>query len=173
MDKNIYAAPQSEQLSSADSQNKNELASRWLRLGSSLLDSLFLGIITLPIMYFTGYFEYQMQMAVNPENGMSQNLLNNVIVSLGSLVVFFVINGATLFGSGQTLAKKILKIRAVEDNGRKASIGSILKRYAFYMLVPLVPVVGSIIAIVNICFIFGENHKCLHDMVGGTKVVKC
>jgi uncharacterized RDD family membrane protein YckC len=35
-----------------------------------------------------------------------------------------------------------------------------------------VPFVGVLFWFVDNCFIFRDDHRCLHDLMGGTKVVK-
>jgi len=35
-----------------------------------------------------------------------------------------------------------------------------------------VPMIGNVFTIVNYCFIFRADRRCLHDLIAGTKVVK-
>jgi hypothetical protein len=40
------------------------------------------------------------------------------------------------------------------------------------LLLPLVPFLGGLVALVDVLFIFGPSKRCLHDLVAGTKVVE-
>ena len=35
-----------------------------------------------------------------------------------------------------------------------------------------IPCLGAIYALVNVLFIFGDERRCLHDLIAGTKVVE-
>jgi hypothetical protein len=39
------------------------------------------------------------------------------------------------------------------------------------LFLPLLPFVGSLIAVLDLLFIFGPSRRCLHDQVAGTRVV--
>ena len=45
------------------------------------------------------------------------------------------------------------------------------RRYLFANGVGMIPFIGGLISIVNICFIFRGDKRCLHDLVAGTQVV--
>jgi len=39
-------------------------------------------------------------------------------------------------------------------------------------LIEQVPLFGGLFWIVDVCLIFGEERRCLHDYIAGTKVVR-
>ena len=39
-------------------------------------------------------------------------------------------------------------------------------------IVAQLPVIGAILGLVNILFIFGPEKRCLHDYIAGTRVIK-
>ena len=81
------------------------------------------------------------------------------------------VNFQFLRNDGQTLGKRGRKIKIVHMDGEKASVTTILKRYAFLMLIPLIPTAGDAVALVNALLIFGAAQRCGHDLISGTKVV--
>ncbi|MBD3392455.1 MAG: hypothetical protein GF418_10265 [Chitinivibrionales bacterium] len=34
-----------------------------------------------------------------------------------------------------------------------------------------IPILGSLFALINVLFVFREDHRCIHDLIAGTKVV--
>ncbi len=152
--------------SNMDLENTDEsrLASRWNRLWASLIDALTIIPITIPLMYFTGGFD-------GISEGIEPSLSYTLIMSLIATVIFLIIHGKFLIRDGQTLGKKVLNIKVVTIAGQYADIKVLGKRYGFYWVVSQIPVIGPIINMVNILFIFSKSKRCLHDHVGGTKVI--
>lgn len=163
---NVYSTPEAQLVDQVDDSEK-PLASRWARLGASLIDSIIIMVIVMPVMYFTGGFEGIME-------GRQPSFTYSIAMGLLSYVVFFVINYRFLLSNGQTVGKKVLDIKIVDLNGNVPAFQSqMLIRYAVYALPGQVPVVGFLFSIVNIVFIFGKEKRCLHDLVAKTKVVSC
>jgi uncharacterized RDD family membrane protein YckC len=48
----------------------------------------------------------------------------------------------------------------------------ILKRSLPITLFSLIPVIGGLLGLANIGFIFRKDRRCLHDIIAGTKVVQ-
>lgn len=165
-DNNVYSTPES-QLIEPESGNANGLASRWARLGASIIDSIILMVIVLPIMYLTGGFDGVME-------GHQPGLGYSLVMAVLGIVVFFVINYRLLITNGQTVGKKLLDIKIVDLNDRVPLFQQqILVRYAVYMLPAQVPFVGQIFNLINILFIFTKEKRCIHDLVAKTRVVNC
>lgn len=165
-DNNVYSTPQSQLVEQVDDSEK-PLASRWARLGASIIDSIIMMIVVVPVMYFTGGFDGVME-------GRQPGLIYSLGIGVLGFIVFFVINYRFLIANGQTIGKKVLEIKIVDLNGNVPAFQpQLLIRYAVYMLPGQVPVVGQIFSIVNILFIFGKEKRCLHDLAAKTKVVQC
>ncbi len=165
-DKNVYSTPQSQLVDQAQSEVK-PLASRWARLGASIIDSIIVMIIVIPLMYLTGGFDGVME-------GRQPEWTYSFMMGIVSLVIFFAINYTSLVANGQTLGKKVLEIKIVDLEGNVPSFKShLLTRYAVYFLPGQLPVVGPLFSIVNILFIFGSEKRCLHDLAAKTRVVQC
>lgn len=140
------------------------LASRWSRVGASLIDALTIIPITLPLMYFTGAFE-------NMSEGVQPSISYSLAITLVGIILFLMIHGYFLCRDGQTLGKKVLNIKIVTLDGHLPSIATLAKRYGFYWVVPSIPVIGGLLNLVNLLFIFSKSRRCIHDHFGGTKVV--
>lgn len=141
-----------------------ELASRWDRLWASIIDGLMIMAVTIPLIYFTGGFD----------DSKEPSLVYLLLVTLVATAVFFLINGKLLASSGQTVGKRFLGIKIVALDGAKADVQPhLIKRYAFYMMIGVLPVIGTILSNINILFIFGKSKRCLHDHIAATKVIDC
>ena len=165
MENDIYGSPKAELNIETDGANENPLASRWTRLGASIIDGIIILVFTLPIMYFTGGFE-----------GFPDGEQPSAFYTLGmgaiGLIFFIIIHGRFLIRDGQTIGKRVLGIKIVTLEGKLPDLSHLAKRYGFYLLIGNLPFVGPIINMINILFIFSESRRCLHDHVGGTKVVQ-
>jgi uncharacterized RDD family membrane protein YckC len=159
---NPYAAPQA-RVEDAP-QGAGELASRWLRLGGVIIDGLIVSIIVLPI-YFLLFWG-----AI--ASGVQPGFLAQIGFSIFGFAVFVAVQGYFLYTSGQTIAKKLLKMRIIDEQGQKPEFVRMLGlRYAVFQFVYLIPFVGALIGLVNALFIFRDDRRCLHDLLAGTRVV--
>ncbi|WP_317929656.1 RDD family protein [Halioxenophilus sp. WMMB6] len=163
MDENIYATPQATLAN--EEVVSTERASRWARLAASLVDT----ILLFPVM-IACYFAI-VAYADEIIGGLNRLWFEVAYVVL-SIVYFFIVNGWLLVKRGQTLGKKLLGIRAIKLNGDAMDMPTIAKRYAWYWLVPQVPYIGGVVAVIGTLMIFGREKRCLHDHIADTKVVK-
>ncbi len=161
---NRYAPPQAP-VSDANL-DEGELAGRGTRLIAAILDGILLGLIIWPYAMSSDYWARATQGQVG-----TSDLLQ---LSLVSLIGFLVLHGYLLHKHGQTIGKRLLGIRIVSaTDGQLVSLGKIFGlRYVPIQLVSIVPIVGNILPLVDVLFIFREDRRCLHDLIAGTKVVK-
>lgn len=165
-DNNVYSTPQSQLVDQIDDSEK-PLASRWARLGASLIDSIIIMVILLPVMYLTGGFDGIME-------GRQPGFVYSLGMGVLGAVVFFVINYRSLITNGQTVGKKVLEIKIVDLNGNVPVFQpQLLTRYAVYFLPGQIPFVGQLFNLINILFIFTKEKRCIHDLIAKTKVVQC
>jgi len=161
---NRYAPPRA---SVSDSPADNqELASLGARFAGALIDSIIVAIFLWPFLQKTDY----VTRAQSQEIGMS-DLLG---LSLIGMILFLVLHGYLLYTSGQTIGKRVVgtRIVAVRD-GQILPLGKVFGlRYVPIQLISVIPVLGNVIPIVDVLFIFREDRRCLHDWLAGTKVVK-
>jgi uncharacterized RDD family membrane protein YckC len=59
-----------------------------------------------------------------------------------------------------------------EDEANPGFVKASLLRSFVNGLIGSIPVVGAAYSLVDICFIFRDDRRCLHDLLAGTKVVK-
>ncbi len=145
---------------------ESEKASRWSRLWAALIDMLIMMAITLPIAYFMGSFEYI-------QAGKEPPLMSAIVVGVISITSFFAVNGKLLKENGQTVGKRINNIKIVNlDDSLPDFKELIIKRYIPFFGFPYIPFIGGIVNLVNVCWIFGKESRCLHDVIANTKVIK-
>jgi uncharacterized RDD family membrane protein YckC len=75
--------------------------------------------------------------------------------------------------NGQTIGKKLLGIKVVRADGSRATLGRIFwLRYFVNTLLTVIPLVGSLYALVDLLFIFGAPKRCCHDYIADTIVIQ-
>jgi len=73
---------------------------------------------------------------------------------------------------GQTIAKRWLKIKIVRlDGGPVGFVNGVILRGWVMFTMQMIPYIGSVVALVDALMIFGDERRCLHDQIAGTKVV--
>lgn len=143
-----------------------ELASRWSRLGASLIDGVIGGVLSIPLL---SYFDVWEKI---DENG-NLPFSTTITITLIGIIFFLLINGYLLSKYGQTIGKKLLDIKIVDLNGDISEFNSLIaKRYVPVWVVSQIPVIGGILAIIDVLFIFREDKRCIHDLIAGTRVVE-
>ncbi|WP_354014041.1 RDD family protein [Dyella japonica] len=96
------------------------------------------------------------------------------IMALGGLafLCLFIYNLVLLNREGQTLGKRWMKVRIVRSNGERAGLGRIFWLRMFVPgLIGRIPFVGVIFVLADPLFIFGEERRCVHDLLADTVVV--
>ena len=130
-----------------------------------MIDGIISTIIVLPIMCFTGGFE-------SIHGDQQYTFLYTSSMGVLGVLIFIIIHGKLLARYGQTVGKKILKIKITDLDGNLPSIKKhILPRYAFSTLVAYIPIIGGGISLISILFIFGKSRRCIHDQVGKTIII--
>lgn len=135
-------------------------ASRLSRLGAVLLDSVVIFVVAIVAAV----------MVPSVRDGGSAPIVLGVLFL--ALAAFGVYQLVLLYRHGQTFGKKLLGIRIVRTDGSRAGLGRILGlRYLLPGLIGAIPVVGFVFGLADPLFIFGEEKRCLHDMMADTIVV--
>ncbi|SDD15557.1 RDD family protein [Aquimonas voraii] len=160
---NPYAAPQAA-VSDVAVDTVGELASPWLRLGGYIIDLLILMVVVSPV-YFMLFWS-----AVS--SGQQPGFLTGLGFSVFVFIVFVALQGYFLNQSGQTIAKKLLKMKIVDENGNKPEFVKLIGlRYGVVQLAQIVPFLGFLYAIVDALFIFRDDRRRISDLLAGTRVV--
>jgi uncharacterized RDD family membrane protein YckC len=162
---NLYAPPEA-RVDDVHVEGELELAGRGARLGAAIVDSLIQGAVYWLVILFVFRISFQEMAAVT--------IGKQVLLQIGGIVIFVILNGYLLAKNGQTIAKKLMNIKIVRSDGSAAGLGRIvLLRLAPLWLMMLIPVVGMlVVGLVDPLLIFRHSRKCLHDTVADTIVVK-
>ena len=163
-DDNLYAPPESDVEVSTGAEN--ELAGRGARLGGAIIDTLLILVVVWPIMFLTDYVARAATDTLEP--------MDYVIATLPGFVMFFVFHGYLLATRGQTVGKMLVKTRIVSvEDGKILPFGRLIGlRYIPIWVASLIPVIGSLLAMIDALFIFRADRRCVHDLIAGTKVIR-
>jgi uncharacterized RDD family membrane protein YckC len=172
METNPYAAPGAV-VDDAPVFDGNDLearkASRWQRLGAALLDGLSFCICLAPVFIqaYSAYVARAHGQTLQPPIASQYAMLVGVL-ALG-LVIF---NLVLLHRNGQTIGKRLLSIKIVRTDGSPVT----LLRIIFMRWLPIgilgrIPLIGPLIALANVLFIFGNEKRCIHDYIADTIVI--
>lgn len=164
---NPYRAPESAvALQTADT----DLAGYGERLAAALIDGVIAMCVTLPAMWFGGFFKTVMDAAMT---GAQPPFTLTLTWAFIGLAIFLAIQGYPLHAQGQTWGKRALGIRIVALDGSRVPFASLIaRRYLPIHAVALVPFVGNLLVLIDILFIFRRDRRCVHDLIAGTRVVK-
>ena len=134
-------------------------------IGSRFLAQFIDGLITIvPVMVIAFSFGIFSVIAGQTQGMMSQ-IIQQLIISLPFLIYAGLMLSAT---GGQTVGKKVMKIRVVQPNGELGTSTNFWKREALRWVMSLVPLLG----LVDYVMAFNKNRRTLHDKIGGTIVVR-
>jgi uncharacterized RDD family membrane protein YckC len=138
------------------------LAARGDRLVAQLLDAL-VYLLPVPAAFL---------IAAGLGGGAGATFLRLLLWATGTVAVWCV-QVALLTLRGQTLGKKVLGLRVVDHDGSNPGfVRAVALRQVVPGLLAGVPILGMLFALVDLLCIFGEERRCLHDWLAGTKVVE-
>lgn len=93
-------------------------------------------------------------------------------VNLGVFAVM-IVQGILLGPRGQNIGKMILGLRVVRVDGTPAGfLRAAVLRFFVPVVLMRIPILGLVFFIVDFCFIFRADRRCLHDLMAGTQVLK-
>lgn len=166
MSENPYAPPSAD-LDVPVSGDQSELAGRGSRLLASIIDTLIMLAIQLPLMFAMGFFT-----AIS--EGREPDMATMMVATLIGLVAFVAINGWFLAKRGQSLGKMAMKVQIVSvKDGQLLSLGRLVGlRFLPVWLVSMIPALGSILPLIDVLFIFRKDRRCVHDLIAGTQVIE-
>lgn len=175
MSTNPYAPPTSTtSFDVAANPANDELARRFTRFASALVDGFLVMAVLGPLAFATGFFaRTQAQQVGLPEQ---------ILMSLAGMAVMLLLNGYLLATRGQTIGKVLTKIQIVDaQSGKLLPFHRVfIFRYLwitpFSLGVILIPgpfddLLVNALSLIDALFIFGAARRCLHDYIAGSKVV--
>ncbi len=142
---------------------------RMQRLAATGLDWSLITVVTLLVILATGVLEHAEDYA-----NVGQSAVNAVLCGLPA---YLILNGWLLWTRGQTAGKAAMSLMIVDhQTGNCASLWKLLFVRA---LIPVVVIAAGFIwellwllVLIDFCFIFRKDQRCLHDWIAGTRVVK-
>jgi uncharacterized RDD family membrane protein YckC len=155
--------------------NDQELASRGERLAAYLLE---IGL-ALPFGLVGGVLGFQLGRTRMLHRPISPSLVFALALTIVCLTALSIIQMYWLATKGQTLGKRWVKIRIVRlDGSNPGFVHAVLLRgfvgaaiYLTFLLLFGQPL-AYVYLLADLLLIFGAQRRCLHDLVGGTKVVR-
>ena len=165
-DRNPYAPPTAEVRDAphpaADAGN---LASRKLRFIGSIVDAVAQMVVGIPLFIFSGSWERVRAGEVSFDD--------TLLLTLGGMTVFLLLNGYLLATAGQTIGKRMVGTRIVNVSDERIPkfLTLVGARYGSTWLMSLIPGVGNLYGFVDVLLAFRDDRRCLHDLIAGTKVV--
>lgn len=164
-DLNPYAPPQTNPEPPRTPENA-VLATPFERLGAAILDALILMAVIIPLEWVTGFIG-------RAGRGFSVSFLAEQIVwSAVGLGVWAAVNWTAL-QNGQTIGKRVAKLRIVRKDGSPIpAVRIITHRMLPVQVAAIIPVVGSILVLIDSLLIFRRARNTLHDDIADTKVIR-
>ena len=159
---NPYASPRADAAPRHAASVKEVLASRSARLAAVMIDFVCALLITLPLLSAAIFVSASEQNAAVGGLG--------IMASLAGLVVLGIVQASYIVREGQTIGKKVMKIRIVDHvDGQIPHWTRVLgMRYLLNAALRQIP----LYVLVDVLFIFGAEQRCVHDYLARTKVIE-
>jgi uncharacterized RDD family membrane protein YckC len=156
-------------------QEDSTLAERWRRLLGAIADGLLESLCWLPtsLALMQSTSELMEDGQLTPD-ALMENFWSNFHLSLPYLAALLALQAVLLSLRGQSIGNMLVRTRIVRaDDGEPAGfMRAFLLRGFLARAIRQIPLLGAIFWIVDSCFIFRDDKRCLHDLMAGTKVVK-
>lgn len=156
MEQNPYAPPEASELSTDE--NSLEYAGFWIRVVASIIDSVLILLVTIPLLlwiYGMAYLESTALIA-----GAWDFLISWVMPAV-AVIIFWIYRSATP-------GKMIVRAKIIDaKTGGKPSTGQLIGRYFGYY-VSMIPLFLGFIWVA-----FDKRKQGWHDKLAGTVVVRC
>jgi len=147
-----------------------KLAKRFSRLCAAGVDFLILIAIYIPIFILA----LTIFILLGLDSGLA--IVAGIILAfcfalIPAITLFFAFNFRLLRRDGQTIGKRVFKIKIVRSDGTPAGMSRIL--FLRYLLIPILTIpTGLVLALVDVLLISSKSRQCLHDMIADTIVVE-
>lgn len=158
---NPYASPDAVSAPRQTTSATGVLASRAARLAAVMIDYVCALLVTLPVLSSAVLVAASEQQALNGVG---------IMATLAGFLVLGIVQASYLVREGQTIGKKLMKIRIVGhlDEVVPHWPRVLAVRYVLNTMMRQIP----LYAFVDVMFIFGAEQRCVHDYLAGTKVIE-
>jgi uncharacterized RDD family membrane protein YckC len=170
---NLFAPPKSVVADRGD-EIEGIKAGRGERLGAKIIDGFLFYIALAPA---SGWLSVRLYGGLNPSAARAWEWMAAFPYWLsGGLVaglVIGLIDAVLVQRNGQTIGKKLCKIRITRTDGSPVTLARVFfLRYLISTVIRFVPFVGGLYGLTDVLFIFGESRRCVHDYIADTIVVR-
>lgn len=152
-----------------------ENASVGMRFGAALIDGILKSLCWLPTALAVWRAVADDVMAgQQPSVATLMTAMNGVVLkSLPFLIGLAALQCVLLTLRGQSVGKLLLGLRIVRcaDNTQAGFLHAFLLRGGIPWMIEQIPLLGGLFWLVDVCFIFGDERRCVHDYIAGTRVV--
>jgi uncharacterized RDD family membrane protein YckC len=170
---NPYAPPTADaQADGVPDPRGPELASRWQRLGGAVVDGLLGALTAVPARIGT-HRGFRFDVSVGPTLVHFGDATSWGVLSSVSAVALWILQSYFVALRGQSIGKMVAGTRIVALDGRPAPfVNAIVLRTWLAVALPLIPVVGGLVTLIDVLFVYRHDRRCVHDLVAGTKVIR-
>ena len=159
-----YGAPRVEL--NAPTEATFDLASRGSRLLAAILDSILATLFMAPAVIALGVFDGFPN--IEPVSRTLQLQL-----AVAGFAGYLLLHSYLLYTQSQTVGKWLVGVRIVGLDGSRASFGVIVGlRVLPVSIASQIPLIGQLLTLIDVLFIFGADRRCLHDRIAETVVVR-
>lgn len=90
------------------------------------------------------------------------------------LAALAVLQGFLIATRSQSVGKILFSLRIVRaaDGAKPDFLRAFLVRGGVPAIIKYIPLIGLLFWVVDVCFIFRADRRCVHDLMAGTKIVK-
>jgi uncharacterized RDD family membrane protein YckC len=156
-----------------------QLAGLWERLGAAFVDGCLKAACSIPtVLAMIKVMQENMQGGGQPDPQAMQAMMaaaaTAVPLAYPYLAALAVLQGLLVATRSQSVGKILLGLRIVRapDGGKANFARAFLIRSGVPTMIEYIPFIGLLFWIVDTCFIFRADRRCLHDLMAGTKVIK-
>jgi uncharacterized RDD family membrane protein YckC len=161
-----------------EEEGRRRLAERGTRLAGAMIDGALYLAAAIPGLVVVGVSAAMSADSLASAGEDGAGLFGSMAGGLGMAVMVLSIFALAIYQwiliatTGQTLAKKWLKMKIVKVDGSPVDFvsGVVLRSWVAQAL-SAIPLVGSLIGLIDALMIFGEEQRCLHDHIAGTIVI--
>ena len=158
---NPYASPEAVSAPRQTTTASEVIAGRSARLAAVMIDYVCALLVTLPVL------SSAILVAASEQSSLGGL---GITATFAGLFVLGIVQASYLVREGQTIGKKLMKIRIVDHvDGEIPHWSRVLgMRYVLNTALRQIP----LYALVDVMFIFGAEQRCVHDYIAGTKVIE-
>lgn len=156
-----------------------QLAGLGERFGAAFVDGSLKAACSIPtVLAMIKVMQENMQGGGQPDPQAMQAMMAAIAAAIPLaypyLAALAVLQGVLIATRSQSVGKILLGLRIVHaPDGSKANFGrAFLIRSGVPTVIEYIPFIGFLFWIVDTCFIFRADRRCIHDLMAGTKVIK-